>query len=319
VPSAAVDLHRLTALSFVDARVGFALSIQVAQVARTDDGGRTWRQVGMLDTAEPFLHFENGLDGVAWGTGPLQVTSDGGRHWHSGDGPVDNYLAWAQGRLWAMSPCVQSTPCGARPLLISDDVGLTWRRTAALRQGFGQATLVVVSKSHAYVVEPSTDTQPGPSQLAVTRDSGTSWHYEPVPCGSDTEQLYLAATPKSLLLICAAQPGSSVLQQYAIYTSPNEGRTWTPRTRVPGPGNISSITQINTRWILAMLDGSLWSSDDDARTWQPKIAIDPSVGGSWSLSTVPNAGIWAAHQSTSSKDGVWFSADGTRWQHLTRG
>jgi hypothetical protein len=305
-------------LSFVDAIVGFGLvnddALSTSAVVRTDDGGRTWRRVGLLGEYESGLHFENARDGVAWGTGPLEWTADGGAHWRAADGPVDNYLAWGGGRLWAMSPCVQSTPCGSRPLVISDDVGRAWRQTAPLQQGFGSATIVASSKSVAYVVEPKTDKQPGPWQLAVTKDGGGSWAYESVPCPTWTEQPYLAVNNSSLLLVCAGQPAAGS-QMKEVWTSGDDGRRWTPAARLEGGGYVSVLTNVGSTFVAALSRADLWSSTDGG-SWRRET---DTVQGFWAITTVPGVGAWAATGRADQNAGLLFSPDGVHWDRRASG
>lgn len=312
-PAGPVDPRTIRALSFVDAHVGFGLGDagvpSTSAVLRTDDGGRTWRRVGVPVETEPELHFENSSEGVAWGIGPLETTTDGGLHWHIGDGPVDNYLAWAGGRLWAMTPCVQSTPCGSRPMLISDDVGRTWQPTAPLRQGLGSATIFASSKSVAYVVEPATDRQPGPWQLALTTDGGRSWTYESVPCASWTQQPYLAMNDHVLLLVCAGQPGAGSQMKQA-WTSGDGGRHWSA-VREPPAAYVAVVTRVGSTFVLGLSRGDVFASGDDGRSWHISIA---TVEGFPSADSVTGVGIWVATGRADANAGIWFSSDGIHWE-----
>jgi len=314
-PSGSVDVRSIGALSFVDAKVGFGLvnggALGTSAVVRTDDGGRTWRRVGVLAESESGVHFENASDGVVWGSGPLEWTDDGGAHWRAADGPVDNYLAWGGGRLWAMSPCVQSTPCGSRPLLISDNAGRTWQQTAVLQRGFGFATIVARSKSVAYIVEPKTDKQHGPWQLAVTKDGGGSWAYESLPCATWTDQPYLAANDSTLLLVCAGQPAAGN-QLKQVWSSGDEGRRWTAAAGFEGGGYVSVLTTVGATFVAAMSRGDMWSSPDGG-SWR---RVTDTVEGFWSISTVPGVGAWAATGRADQHAGLLFSPDGVHWEQL---
>ena len=221
----------VNAISFVDREVGFGV-VDGDQLFRTSDGGGTWTRVGALPTAGA-IHFENPSDGVAWGNGPMQVTTDGGASWSYSSGPVDNELTWADGRLWAFTPCVQSTPCGSRPVLVSDDVGRTWQQTAPLRMGFGYASVVATSRTDAYVVEPATDEQYGPWQVARTDDGGASWSYQPLPCPHPfTWHASLAFNGDVYLLACTSQPAGGTTAK-RVFTS-SDGRNWERAAYIPG-------------------------------------------------------------------------------------
>jgi len=306
-----VDFNQLNNLSFVDAMTGFGLlqdSDSQTGIIRSDDGGRSWRRVGTLDTFEQFVHFENHSDGVAWGTGPLELTTDGGVHWRAVDGPVDNQLAWSDGRLWAMTPCVQSTPCGSRPVLTSDDAGRIWQPTAPLQQGLGPAYLIAGSRSNAYVAEPASDAQSVTAwQLALTHDGGASWTYRSVPCPSFTVSPSLAFNGTTLLLLCEGEPaGTTGMSQ--LLASTDDGRTWVPRCQCLGDAGVSSV---GSTFLADFGRGGIESSTDDGRTWHSPAFV---VGDTASLSaSVPGVGIWL-YIVRSTSNGIWFSADGVHWE-----
>jgi hypothetical protein len=213
-----------------------------------------------------------------------------------------------------MSPCVQSTPCGSRPLVISDDVGRAWRQTAPLQQGFGSATIVASSKSVAYVVEPKTDKQPGPWQLAVTKDDGGSWAYESVPCPTWTEQPYLAVNNSTLLLVCAGQPAAGS-QMKEVWTSGDDGRRWTPAVRLDGGGYITVLTNVGSTFVAALSRADLWSSTDGG-SWRRET---DTVQGFWAIATVPGVGAWAATGRADQNAGLLFSPDGVHWDRRASG
>jgi hypothetical protein len=211
-----------------------------------------------------------------------------------------------------MSPCVQSTPCGSRPVLISDDTGRTWQRTAPLQQGFGGATIVAMSKSVAYVVEPSTDTQPGPWQLALTTDGGVSWAYESAPCVT-TEQPYLASNDSVLLLVCAGGAGAGS-QMKQVWTSGDNGRRWTAGAALVLSGYVRTLTQVGSTFVVAMARGEMWSSPD-GRSWHRETDTGE---GFWAIATVPGVGAWAATGRADRNAGLLFSPDGIHWEQRAR-
>ena len=310
--TAPVDPTLINSMSFVDANVGFGTmdvstsggNIYGSGVIRTGDGGRTWRYVGVLPTAAAFVHFENAADGVAWGSGPLETTTDGGIHWKAAEGgPVDNSLAWSTGRLWALTPCVQSTPCGSRPVLISDDTGVTWQQTAPLQLGFGSATVLATSRSTAYVVEPATDAQPGPWQVAITGDGGASWTYKPVPCAKGTESPSLAFNGRVLLLACIGEPaGDTTMKQE--FTSSDNGSTWSPAAFIPG--ETADLSSVRTTFVANPGRSALVASGDDGQDWFPT----PLPSAPTRTDVVPGVGMWASVYYV----GVWFSPNGIHWE-----
>jgi photosystem II stability/assembly factor-like uncharacterized protein len=305
-----IDPSQINALSFVDANVGFGLladnGAATSLVVRTDDGGRNWRRVGELIEPEGGLQFENASEGVAWGGGPLEVTTDGGAHWTASD-PVDNYLAWSAGRMWALTPCVQSTPCGSRPVLISDDSGVTWRRTALLQQGLGEATVLATSRSTAYVVEPATDAQQGPWQVATTGDGGASWTYKPVPCPTGTRSVSLAFNDRVLLLACVdTLAGDTTTKQE--FTSNDNGTTWSRSSYIPGEN--ADLSSVGTTFISNSGRTGLLSSTDDGKSWQATLPASDAV----STTVLPGVGMWVSIPNS----GLWFSRDGLHWELRAR-
>jgi len=313
VANGPIDVRDIAALSFVDKDVGFSLvnppGTSTSTLVRTDDGGRTWRPQGLLGESENFVHFENESDGVAWGEGPLEITTDGGVHWRepAGGGPVDNYLTWAGGRLWSMEPCVQTAPCGVRSLLVSDDVGVTWRRTNPVQQQFGGAAVTAVSRLTAYVVQAATT--PGLWQIIFTHDGGASWTYEPVPCWSGTQSPYLAANTNALMLVCAGQPGLGN-QQKQVWTSTDGGRHWTAGSNLLG-GDVGSITALGNNFVVGDSRADIYFSADDGHSWRIAIA---TVEAFPAIDSLPGVGAWVATGHADAHAGIWFSANGTDWE-----
>jgi len=307
----AVDPHEVQTVSFVSARVGFGLATgaETGIFVRTDDGGKTWVQVGSLFGITA-LHFERAVDGVAWGQNEFEVTIDGGNHWSTPRGaPVNQVLTWAAGRLWAISFCDQNPACAvSRPAFVSDDVGRTWRKTAPVTPGLEDVAIVATSRSTAYVAGTSPRTNR--SQLAVTTDGGASWRYEPTPCG--TLDSNLAHNDRVLLLVCTQ--GQTASQEFSVYTSADRGRTWTASGTDPFVGGyFGTLTNVGSTFVAAMQRGEIWSSSD-GKTWRRETEVGE---GFWSVSTVPGVGAFAADgdDSDNPNSGLWFSADGARWAH----
>jgi photosystem II stability/assembly factor-like uncharacterized protein len=99
---------RFTAVSFVDARRGWAVGAR-GRIFATRDGGRTWRaQVSNVESDLLDVKFTSASEGWACGTeGALLHTRDGGAHWNveSSGTPhtlerlcfIDNTRGWAVG------------------------------------------------------------------------------------------------------------------------------------------------------------------------------------------------------------------------------
>ena len=305
--TAPVDPTLINSMSFIDANVGFGI-VDVSDAtlrARSCEptmAGALGGESGSSPTVEGVVHFENASDGVAWGDGPLEVTTDGGAHWTTSD-PVDNYLAWSNGRLWALTPCVQSTPCGSRPVLISDDTGVTWRQTAPLQLGFGGATVLATSRSTAYIVQPATQTQqPGAWQVAITGDGARRG-----PTGRCRAR---GPSRRALPSTVACSCSHASANPRATRRRSRSSRRAT--TALPGvgaafiPGESADLANVGATFVANPGRGSLLSSVDDGQSWQ----VTPLPTAPTRTDIVPGVGIWAS----ANYSGLWFSSDGLHWK-----
>jgi len=324
IPSTAIDLFGLNDMSFVDAHVGFGVvqdadpksgTISKTGVIRTDDGGRTWHRVGEIDHADYALHFENPFDGIAWGDGPLEVTTDGGAHWTSPSGTrpdpgsFASRVSWSGGRLWALSPCNSTSACAANPALTSDDNGRTWLPVGPFAPGFSGTTILATTRNTAYVVGPVhvNASQPGPWQLEVTNDGGASWTPEPVPRATFTTSVSLAFNGHVLLLACVGEPaGTTTMMQE--WTSTNSGRSWQARRAIGGAD--ASLFNVGQTFLDVDGRGSVFSSTNDGATWHTALASDDGAV----VDVLPGVGAWIAIERTASNNGIWFSSNGVHWE-----
>jgi photosystem II stability/assembly factor-like uncharacterized protein len=304
-PQVRIDGRSLNALSFVDANVGYGMD--GSALWRTEDGGSRWEWVGVLPGREPGagsgLHFETATDGVAWGgDGRIRFTTDGGQSWRDTAVIGSEVASWSDGRLWAIRACYDGSTCPPRPLAISDDRGARWSETASLPAGFGWAAVVATSRSTAYVA--GTDMSVGRSQLAVTHDGGASWSYEATPCEHSAPELAYNGT--TLLLVCILQP--TVSRDYEVYTSDDEGGTWSPVLPQPVRGTLDALSNVGSTFVAGTRRG-LWSSAD-GRSWTQSTFEEEAY---WAIVTVPEVGAWARGPA-----GLLFSRDGARWEPVAR-
>jgi photosystem II stability/assembly factor-like uncharacterized protein len=295
-------------------------------VVRTDDGGRTWRWVSELDPNYA-LHFENASDGVAWGDGPMKVTRDGGRHWSElPSAPEYIVTAWSGGRIWGVPSCGRAFRCGTRPLLVSDDIGLTWRQYGPGSRAFRFAgtyedeigivpAMVVTSRSTAYLLESIADTAVSPVRLATTHDGGATWYYAPVPC-PQLDTLFFASNNRSMLIECVGNPTFRA----RIFASTDRGRVWTQVSSEGIDGRyLPRIDSFGSVYFAERRSFSLLSSDG-GRSWQPvPIRTGASGVGFYPL---PGVGVWAAVFGADVPAGagrIWFSTDGLHWERRASG
>ncbi len=127
----------LTALSFIDARQGWAVGHD-ALILATSDGGQTWtRQYEEREREAPLLDvwFENAEHGIAVGAyGALLETLDGGQTWDDVSDRVDNEdgyhlnaIGTAGGALFIVGEM--------GGIFRSDDQGQTWKRLESPYEG----------------------------------------------------------------------------------------------------------------------------------------------------------------------------------------
>ena len=109
------------------------------QLARSDDGGRSWHLVGPFPFPNGYaqVQFYSLRDGYAFGPAGLAVTYDGGSIWKVGaqlDGtlervsPIGNNV-WATYTVCRGFPLTPTTSCNVR-LAVSQDAGLHWSTQA---------------------------------------------------------------------------------------------------------------------------------------------------------------------------------------------
>lgn len=178
---------------FRDARDGYVIASTGAAlaVARTSDGGRSWRVAAARDTAvsRPNPQAEYGRLRVSFGdpahgvilaqtsagamssTATMFATEDGGASWSARSAPANGEIRMANGLTWLAGGVV-----GDR-LYSSPDLGRHW--TSATVDVGGQAAAEAVSPPVGGVlpvtVVTSADTGQTRVALLTTADGGRSW------------------------------------------------------------------------------------------------------------------------------------------------
>jgi photosystem II stability/assembly factor-like uncharacterized protein len=156
------------------------------------------------------------------------------------------------------------------------------------------------------VVEPATDQESGPSQLARTDDGGASWSYEPVPCPKFTAPSSLAFNGDVLVLACIGQP-AGIATSKAVFTSSDDGHTW--RAAADFRGETALVTNVGSTLIANAQRPALLVSTDSARTWRVAFPVSREVY----TASLPGVGMWAVVDGT-----LWFTADGVHWARRAR-
>jgi photosystem II stability/assembly factor-like uncharacterized protein len=202
-------------------------------VARTSDGGRSWRTQIMPGCvlAVP-LSFVSAKVGFALaGPGPsLYETTDGGQRWRrvGGELPFRSVTFATVHDGWAItSTRLGNRANGVGALYRTADGGRTWRR-APICHG---TTVVCQPPSFfgRYGVVPATEEGAGGLERVLvyaTADGGRTWESHAVTTGAHTRRLVPFSAPSAQDLFVIFKTG--------LYVSVDGGHSWSRR---PTPGN----------------------------------------------------------------------------------
>jgi hypothetical protein len=246
------------------------------QIIRTDDGGRTWRNVHPPDMAATAIagsvwyqyggvvevRFVSPSRGWYLQAGELWSTSDGGQRWRLVFlGGVVKTMATSDGNAWAV---VDSCPngallaCGANHLYVESSTDRAWHRIAALSPGEGgpsDPTLVAAGGTALVSFSGGMD-RATPGGTLVPVDASCA------PVGP--------LTPGRLAGLCGAGGGGDA-SAVSFAVSADHGRTWRRFVGGPPSDGWSGATATNGHGALFYVTGgtTLWRVDTTGRTWQP--------------------------------------------------
>ncbi len=324
--------HRVGPLSFVSPSRGYGLvefdttGLSAAQqLVVTGNGGVTWQVATSipLPAWASTLEFVDSDDGYAWGSGGLDVTHDGGRHWElslavgTGSGAVSPIGT----SVWAIS--------SSGVLESTADGGTTWQE-AVQPPVSRPAVLSRVNTSVAYVLGCDEINQNGPQgDLARTEDGGKTWQTLAVPpgCSGGSEWSDLVAlSTDDLWLVQFAQPATDMTSKW-VHRSDDGGVHWTlmasetlgdPDQRtghIFSTGDFGPLSVLasepNRAW-LAEDRGGLLVTTDGGLDWQFAFRDpDADAFGPPSVSFLDATHGWAA-----TGDGLWRTTDGTTWTEI---
>jgi len=256
-------------------------------IARTNDGGRTWKRVGATlhvtypdsRASYPFIDFvTDGRDGWIYGSMTF-VTHDGGRTFEpDGPGGLVMDLSIMGNETWALSrPCTPGTVGCSSTLFSAPTAGGAWMvEHGAPKLEYPYLQLLRTSPKDAFLAAQSTD-----GTLYSTVDGGLSWASHPLPPLCDQLQHLTALNVHSVWALCsAATPNDS--QSKELYHSVDDGSTWalvstTSPTLVPDVGTLpisGIVTLLNAvapdRLLIGFDQGPPIASTDGGRTWAPQ-------------------------------------------------
>lgn len=268
----------LAAVSFVSARVGFAVpEIASDWIVRTEDGGRTWRPwarvpgaaaVSLIDFVAPTQGYVYGTRG---GTGILWATRNGGRSF-----TVVSLPRVQAGTAQLASLAFRDMASGLAVDVFGDawrtsDGGHTWTPLTSLPLGHPQQFAWASERTvYAAVLQKGEGTalggvgSAGHFGLAVSHDGGRTWAplaAWPWPPGPD--QFAVSTVAAHGLSVWAFAYGG-------LMHSANGGQVWTEtrlsaRTLAPA---VLTFATASAGWLLTT-GGVLYATTDGGRTWRP--------------------------------------------------
>lgn len=292
-------------LTWISDRSGWALAARPCvrglcpELARTRDGGRTWRRLPAPPGAiHPWSHVRFANSAVGYLFGPaLFVTRDGGKTWGREKAPPVESLEpsgasvvrLVYDHLGCPGPCnrtVQEAPAGSsawRTLIRLGIPAADSREAGAqvIRGGGGRIYVPIYGSLAAGAGTQHTI-------LFRSLDGGRSWARLADPCGGSGRRVHdavsMAAAPGGVLTaLCVprmAGPGGRF-----VLLSRNAGSSWGPRRAVPGsPWLISAASSSH----LVVADGSvsgrgahtyrLSATADGGRRWRNVVADRERIG-----------------------------------------
>lgn len=251
-------------VTFIDRSTGWALGGRT--IARTTDGGRSWRALPAPAADLTGLRFADRRHGFAYGA-TLHATQDGGATWATVGVPgrvVD--LAVAAGRVWVASSAV-----GRVRLLTGGLSGPLTQVASATAPDQPGDLQVVAQGGTGYLVTGPAGPAARPRLVALT---GSTASDRTLPCASG-ESPALAASASRLALVCAGDVGAGQ-QAKTAWTSSNGGRTW---SRLAPPPQVAGTTVAVTAE--ATYVGNSRTGVDvtrDGRSWSTSLDAPDGVG-----------------------------------------
>jgi hypothetical protein len=270
-------------------------------LARTENGGRTWRQVPAPPAGVSQIRFLDTHNG--WAFGPqLWATHDGGRAWRQV--PTDGLRVTALETRGTRVFAVWARCHGRGPGYASDCTSYSLRSAAAaditnawtsvpgapaLNSLRGGGAALVLTGSQNYLLGPSGTLLRGPAAGGAAWGAatypGSAVAVSP-PCwlvgrGGPPAALLAAAGPaqgQELIELCLSKPtGNS--EHKVLWYSPDGGSSWQRKGNAPVTGLATSLSgTLAGCLLLATNEGILVSSRPGGR-WAPATVAHPPAGG----------------------------------------
>jgi hypothetical protein len=243
----------------------FKAADEHAELARTDDGGRTWRIVpgtpkaSYSGNAIGDVTFVSPSIGYLWGSKIFQ-TIDGGVHWRRLHVPhAIGELSGSDGYAWASSSTCRN--CLKQTVFRIDPDGRVEHRDLPdapvnLDDGLGASSDGVQTLF--------TGDKDGHVKLWLQGLSG-GWVRRTTPC--DWLALDKLGPDAQIDLMCLEEPGTGFEPTHA-WVSYDDGETWSPR-RSPGEAGYPSDLEVSgNNWVLSRFRGSIQTSLGGSQPWQ---------------------------------------------------
>jgi hypothetical protein len=134
-------------------------------------------------------------------------------------------------------------------LLGSEDGGKTWREPQERIRGAGLDHIQFVDLASGWVSGEALSPLPQDPFLLITMDGGMSWRQQPV--SSETEpgsiqQFFFSSRDQGSLIIDRGE--GSEQERYALYESPNGGRTWNVKQLSKNPLRLDRLQDSDKDW-----------------------------------------------------------------------
>jgi photosystem II stability/assembly factor-like uncharacterized protein len=322
----------LSAITFLNATAGLGVwpgdARCGARLARTSDGGSTWRVTGTRLPgvagglpAGAALAFATAQSGWVADGGSLDVTRDGGARWarvHLG-GIVQRISALGAS-LWAFVARCPAAPGSCRYRLEATTLpGTAWHQAGLLPAALGNYEPLIIARlspSRALIAMGQMTSAPA----YLTTNGGRTWAPVRACAPPGYSPIALAATgPRHAWALCngGAAAGSSAK---SLLSSADGGQTWTvvaedrsltPGTPRPVPtdeGDVLAAPTATTLWFAGV--NTLWGSTDGGRRWFRVPAASTAGAGAFAAFSflTPSDGWLLIPQA-----GLWRTTDGRHW------
>jgi photosystem II stability/assembly factor-like uncharacterized protein len=247
--------------TFVSDRVGWVLGASPCPsgggrcdvIARTRDGGATWRAIPSPKTTPDHLaqiRFANATDGYVTGD-QLWATHDGGATWRVVPGVGDvQAIAAAGGRVWVNQAGVLRSAPATGGALVTE------------RAPAGTSTFVL--RGTEVVAGSATN------NALFVGAHGAPFVKRTTPCATDARAVAAVAADR-WLLVCAGDAGLGHEEKHA-FTSADAGRTW--KAAGAPPQVTGSDLYLTTAGDFVIDNQDVAVSRDGDRTWQTALSSD---------------------------------------------